>query len=215
MLQEIIEDEIRKLKPILSDYGVELERFLAKGTTSYVFLGTLGGKKVVVKYQRPDSPRKTLGREAKILEILQGKDITGDLVLYTKIERREVLVREYVEGELLINLTPRKEDILRIAEKAYALDTLGIDHGQIQGGKHIIIGKDVWIIDFEKASTQRRPKNLTSAMAMLFLSDNVISRRISKEYGITDEFRESLRLALREYKTSRNLKRVVEVLSTL
>ncbi|WP_372818603.1 serine/threonine protein kinase [Pyrococcus kukulkanii] len=215
MLQEIIKDEIRKLKPILSNYGIKLERFLAKGTTSYVFLGTFNEEKVVIKYQRPDTPRKTLGREAHILEILRGRNITGDLIFYTQIKGRELLVRKYVDGELLINTLPKKEDILKIAEKAYVLDILGIDHGQIQGGKHIIIGNDVWIIDFEKASTRRKPRNLTSAMAMLFLSNNVISRRISIKYGITGDFKEMLRSALREYKVSKDIKKVMEVLSIL
>ncbi|RLF92167.1 serine/threonine protein kinase [Thermococci archaeon] len=215
MLQEIIKDEIRKLKPILSEYGIELERFLAKGTTSYIFLGIFNNERVIIKYQRPDTPRKTLKREARILEILKGRNITGDLVSYMQLGGRELLIRKYVDGEPLIKALPKKRDILKIAGKAYTLDILGIDHGQIQGGKHIIIGDDVWIIDFEKASTERKPRNLTSAMAMLFLSNNVISRRISDEYRIMEDFRKMLRSALREYKVSKDIKKVMEVLSTL
>ncbi|AFK22854.1 serine/threonine protein kinase [Pyrococcus sp. ST04] len=216
MFQEIVKDEIRILNDKLSPFGVSVLEFLSKGTTSFIFLGEYEGKKVIVKFQRPDSPRKTLWREAEILKLLKDRGITGDIVLYTVIDNREVLVREYLEGTLLKDLKEiRKWHIIRIAGKTYALDKLGIDHGQIQGGKHILIGRDVWIIDFEKASTQRRVKNLTSAIAMLFLAENIISRRVVTTFNISEDFKGLLKSALREYKKTGNPSKVFDILMLL
>jgi len=73
----------------------------------------------------------------------------------------------------------------------------------------------VWIIDFEKASTRRKPKNLTSTMAMLFLNENAISKRIRRKFEINDEFLGELKRALKKYKESRNVKGILALLSSL
>ncbi|CAB49754.1 serine/threonine protein kinase [Pyrococcus abyssi] len=216
MIGEMIREDIETLNRELAKYGIRVEKFLAKGTTSFVFLGSYANRPVIVKFQRSDSPRRNLKKEAEILKMLEGENITGELVLYDEIKGREVLVREFIEGELLINSDIERKHVISIAEKTYRLDRLGIDHGQIQGGKHIIVAPtDVWLIDFEKASMNRKPRNLTSAMAMLFLGENRIAERITKKFNVNKKFREELLVALREYKKSGNPKRIFDVLSTL
>jgi len=210
----ISQKELEKFKELLGKRGIKLEKFYSKGTTSLVFTGNAEGKKVIIKLERPDSPRKNFKREAEILKFLEGEEITPRLVDYGVFEGREFLVREFAEGEPLLYATPQKKHILEILEKTYKLDVLGVDHGQIQGGKHILIGDAVWIIDFEKAGF-RKPKNVTSAMAMIFLNDNIISKRVREEFQLDQDFLNSLREALREYKTTKNIEKLRELLSAL
>ncbi|MBO8173993.1 MAG: phosphotransferase [Thermococcus sp.] len=211
----ISRERIERFKKFMREKGIEELTFYSKGTTSLVFLGKIGEKKVIVKLEREDTPRKNFKREAEILKLLEGHDIAPELIDYGTFEGKEYLVREFAEGEPLLYADIEKHHLIEIAKKTHKLDVLGIDHGQIQGGKHIIIGKTVWIIDFEKASTRRKPKNLTSAMAMLFLNENAISKRIRKKFGINKEFLAELRKALREYKESKNVKKILTLISSL
>jgi len=210
----ISQEELDRFKDFLRERGIKLENFYSKGTTSLVFIGNTKGKKVIIKLERPDSPRKNFKREAEILKILEGKEITPRLVDYGVFEGKEFLVREFAEGEPLLYATPQKKHLLQILEKTYQLDVLGIDHGQIQGGKHIIIGDNVWIIDFEKAGF-RKPKNVTSAMAMIFLNNNVIAKRVREKFHLDQNFLNSLREALREYKNTKNIEKLRKLLSAL
>ncbi len=186
----------------------------SKGTTGLVFLGEFNGERVVVKLQRPDSPRQNFAREAEIIRAIEPFGITPPLVAYGKFEGLEYLIRRFAEGEVILRADVEKRHIFEMVEKTALLDRLGLDHGQIQGGKHIIIGERVWIIDFEKANW-RKPKNLTSAMAMLFLNDNVISKRVRRKFGITEAFLSALREELAKYKRTKRLSGLLGLLSDL
>lgn len=190
----------------------------SKGNTSLVFVGETEcekGEKVLIKLQRRDSSRKNLRREAEILELLRGRDITPELLSYGNFEGLDYLVRYFAEGEPILYADVGKGHLIGIAKKMHELDELGIDHGQIQGGKHILIGKRVWIIDFEKGSLRRRPRNLTAAMAMLFFNENQISRRIVEKFNLDMGFLSELKSAVKSYKRNRNPDEVFELLSNL
>jgi len=186
----------------------------AKGTTSLIFRAKLDEKNVIIKLQRPDSPRQNFSREAEIVKAIEPFGITPPLVAYGKFEGLEYLIREFAEGEIIFYADLEKRHLFEIAEKTALLDRLGLDHGQIQGGKHIIIGERVYLIDFEKANW-RKPKNLTSAMAMVFLNDNYISRRLREKFGIGRDFLEEMRRELGEYKRTGKLSGLLALLSRL
>lgn len=208
--------------------GAQLERFYshlrglgfeeigpyAKGTTSLIFRARLDEKNVIIKLQRPDSPRQNFAREAGIIRAVEPFGVTPPLVTYGVFEGLEYLVREFAEGEIILHAEIEKRHLFEIVEKTALLDRLSLDHGQIQGGKHIIIGERVYLIDFEKANW-RKPKNLTSAMAMLFLSDNYISRRIRKKFGIDGYFLREMRNELGVYKRTGRLSGLLSLLSRL
>lgn len=216
MIEHLISrEELKHFREFMERKGIEGLTFYSKGTTSLIFLGKFQEEIVVVKLERKDSPRKNLKREAEILKLLEGHEIAPRLIDYGTFEGKDYLVRGFAEGEPLLYADVEKHHLIEIAKKTHELDVLGIDHGQIQGGKHIIIGKSVWIIDFEKASTRRKPKNLTSAMAMLFLNENAISKRIREKFEINKEFLAEIRRALREYKDSKNAKRVLSLIRSL
>jgi len=198
----------------LRDLGFEEVRPFSKGTTSLVFLGELDGRKVVVKLQRPDSPRNNFDREAEILKAIEPFGITPPLLFTGTFEGLPYLVREFAEGEPVLYADLEKRHLFGIAEKTALLDRLGLDHGQIQGGKHIIVGGEVYIIDFEKAGW-RKPNNLTSAFSMLFVGRNAISERLYRKFDLDESFREKVKGALREYKRTGGLSRLLGLLSCL
>ncbi|ASJ08076.1 serine/threonine protein kinase [Thermococcus siculi] len=198
----------------LNSLGFAEIRPYAKGTTSLIFTAKLDEKNVIIKLQRPDSPRQNFAREAKIIKALEPFDVTPSLVAYGSFEGLEYLIREFAEGEIIFYADLEKRHLFEIAEKTALLDRLGLDHGQIQGGKHIIIGERVYLIDFEKANW-RKPKNLTSAMAMIFLNDNYISRRVREKFGIERDFLEEMRGELRVYKRTGKPSGILALLSRL
>jgi putative serine/threonine protein kinase len=198
----------------LEDLGFEGIRLYSKGTTSLVFLGIFDGREVVVKLQRPDSPRSNFDKEAEILKTIGPFDVTPPLVLTGSFDGLPYLVREFAEGKPVLYAEIEKHHLFRIAEKTALLDRLGLDHGQLQGGKHIIIGEEVYIIDFEKAGW-RKPNNLTSAFSMLFVGRNSISERLYEKFGLEESFREKMKDALRDYKRSGKLSSLLGLLSRL
>ncbi|AHL23514.1 serine/threonine protein kinase [Thermococcus nautili] len=198
----------------LEGLGLSGVRPFSKGTTSLVFLGEFKGRKVVVKLQRPDSPRNNFEREARILRAIEPFGITPPLLFTGVFEGLPYLVREFANGEPVLYADIEKRHLFGIAEKTALLDRLYLDHGQIQGGKHIIVGEGVYIIDFEKAGW-RKPNNLTSAFSMLFVGRNAISERLYMKFGLGEGFREEVKEALREYKRTGKLSRLLGLLSGL
>ncbi|MDV3104702.1 serine/threonine protein kinase [Thermococcus waiotapuensis] len=205
----------------VEEFSAELEKggisglqAYSKGTTSLVFTGNLGEKKVIVKLQRPDSPRNNFETEAKLTQLVSRFGITPPLLFTGVFKGLNYMVREFASGEPILYADLEKSHIIEIALKAALLDRLGLDHGQIQGGKHIIIGEPVYFIDFEKANW-RRPRNLTSAMAMMFLGDNSIAKRIREKFSLGCDFLDELRNELVEYKKTAKLSGILRLLSRL
>lgn len=205
---------LQRFYRFLGERGFEALTPFSKGTTSLILKGKMHERDVIIKLARPDSPRRNLSREAEIIRMLEGRGITPPLIEYGTFEGLEYLIREFAPGEPVLYADVEKQHLIGIVRKTALLDALGIDHGQIQGGKHLIIGRDVWIIDFEKAGF-RKPKNLTSAVAMLFLNSNLISRRIRAKFGLDEDFLELLRRAAAEYKRRGDAGGIISLLSGL
>ena len=186
----------------------------AKGTTSLIFRARLDEKNVIIKLQRPDSPRQNFAREAEIIKAVEPFGVTPPLIAYGVFEGLEYLIRGFAKGEIIFYAELEKRHLFQIVEKTALLDRLGLDHGQIQGGKHIIIGESVHLIDFEKAGW-RKPKNLTSAMAMIFLNDNYISRRVREKFGVDESFLGEMRNEVGVYKRTGQLSGLLRLLSRL
>ncbi len=213
-IPELFTPEVREFLEHLEGRGLKGVKFFSKGTTSLVFTASLKGRGVVVKLQRPDSPRRNFAREARILKAVEPFRVAPPLLEYGTFRGLEYIIREFAEGEVILRADIEKRHVIEIALKTATLDRLYLDHGQIQGGKHIIIGKDVWLIDFEKANW-RKPNNLTSALSMLFVGRNAISERLYRKFGLDEGFREEMKEALREYKRTGRLSALLDVLSTL
>jgi putative serine/threonine protein kinase len=52
-------------------------------------------------------------------------------------------------------------------------------------------------------------------MAMIFLNDNIIAKRVREKFNLDTRFLNALREALREYKRTKNIEKLRELLSAL
>ena len=179
----------KELERALDDMGVQLIPFgtekiygvpvLGKGWSSVVFCGFLQKKKVAVKIQRADATRTSLQKEASFLRVTNTYRI-GPTLYY---EGETFLIIEYLEGSPIRKVPVRREHILSFFHQCHTLDSLHIDHGQIQGGKHLLVGEKCWIIDFEKAG-YRRPKNVSALVSELFLKKTKFAREMRAHFQI-------------------------------
>ncbi|MGD2247448.1 MAG: serine/threonine protein kinase [Candidatus Methanofastidiosia archaeon] len=183
-------------------YGVPV---LGKGWSSIVVYGVHHGAEVAVKIQRKDSPRRSLQREAFFLNMTNKYQI-GPRLYYAG---DSFLVLEYIHGTPIREADIEKEHIIAFLGQCHTLDMLTIDHGQIQGGKHLLVGdKKCWIIDFEKAG-YRTCQNVSSLMSELFLKKTQCAYRLRSQFGIN---KKDLITAVHNYKHGFNIKEILKVL---
>ena len=165
-------------------------RILGKGTNSLVIKVIYNGSLAVLKILRLDASRQTLTLEAFIIKkILNAyKDIQIVPKLYKSSDW--YLITEYIEGETLFDFLSKtifeidKEEIASIIRKmlykAYLLDKIKIDHGELSRPKsHVIIREhddEPIFIDFESAKIKERPRNFSSLAQAIFV------RHPSSEY---------------------------------
>ncbi|WP_048203273.1 protein kinase domain-containing protein [Methanocaldococcus infernus] len=185
---------------------VKIIDVIGKGHRGIVFKGIYKGKLVAVKVMRKDSPKNTIRHEAEILKMLEEYKFSPKVYFYSDI----YLVMEYINGvelKKIIN-SLSKEEILKVVEQilkiSLRLDSLGIEHGEIQGGRHFLVAKDrVYIIDFDKSRVKRTTKNFTSAISLLF-GDNLIANRVKEALNLEEEDILFIRRLAKLYKRSGN-----------
>jgi putative serine/threonine protein kinase len=93
--------------------------------------------------------------------------------------------------------------LLDILQQCRRLDDIGLDHGELsRAPKHIIIDSQdkTHIVDFEAASTERRPSNVTSICQYLFIGSQ-FARILRRKLGRIDN--NALVASLRLYKSTR------------
>jgi putative serine/threonine protein kinase len=106
-----------------------------------------------------------------------------------------------------------KRVLREILEQCWRLDGAGLDHGELSHApKHIIVDEDgkPFIVDFETASQNRRPSNVTSICQFLFIS-GAVAESVAEKLGERDKT--VVVEALRAYKDCRsrgNFERVLE-----
>jgi len=157
---------------------------------------------VALKIRRVDSKRETLEEEAKLQKLASTLNVAPKVYAYN----RDFIIMEYIDGIKLVEWLRRQPSLIDaltiikdIIEKCRKLDVIGLDHGELSRAKtHILIGKGrVYIIDYESASTRRKPKNLTSICAYLFMRDSMESTHLRRLFGIDKAV---LRELLKAYK---------------
>lgn len=203
------------MKQELDTLGVELLPFgrkkifgvpvLGKGWSSIVLYGLYNDRNVAVKIQRTDSNRISLGREAHFLKIVNNYNIGP--TLYHQGEN--FLVLQYFKGTPIREAPAKKEHIKSFFQQCHILDLLKIDHGQIQGGKHLIINKKCHIIDFEKAG-YRTPRNVSALVSELFLKKTAFARQLASSFSIDSP---TVIKAAHQYKSTYDITVLFEVLN--
>jgi len=169
---------------------------IAKGWSSEVFLvqrksahgKKQKGGKFALKIEKEKSPRMNMvEREAENLRLANSVGVGPKLISFDTARR--IILMEFIDGVTLqeflfsvlsakIKNKKQRAKILhnfldRIFAQARALDEAGIDHGQLAGkGKNILVrergsGYEPVIIDFEKASPNRKVHNSTQLESFL------------------------------------------------
>jgi len=202
----------------LKELGVESLTFTGSakiGRLGLLGIGTVGvvvkcscrGRDYALKIRRTDANRPSMTEEYRLTSFANRLGVGAQVFGHTK-DFMLMKYLDYVEftdwakeqkGEGTARRT--REMVHEILNQCRKLDIMGLDHGQLSNlRKHVVVAEDrPWIIDFESASRNRRPSNVTSA-AQYLLVGGKISPRIRRLLGVKDTT-ELLGL-LREYKQS-------------
>ena len=208
---------IKKTKTLeqLEKLNIRNIKYLAHGKRGIVFTADYKNKNVAIKTKKKQS--QAIGRvknEAKFLKIINKQDIGPKLIL----SKDNFLIYEFIRGEFIKNWIQKasKKDILRIfkniLEQCHKLDKLNIDKKEMtRPVKHIIIGKKITMIDFERAHYAHKPKNVTQFCQFLMCGKvkNILERN-----GIKID-RTLLKNALIDYKKEQDDDNFFRVISCI
>ena len=187
-----------------------------KGCVGIVTIAYRKGEKVALKIRRTDADRKTMLREARLLKRANQTNI-GPILLDAS---KNFLIMQFIDGELLPQWLQKAKSktqtgkvFRNMLEQCWKLDMAGLDHGELSHApKHIIIDKknNPVLIDFETASLNRRPSNVTSICQYLFIS----KARPEHTYRLNQTGEETLIRSLRNYKKNKTQENYVKILES-
>ena len=197
-------------------------RMLGKGCVGLVASAQGNGGRVAVKILRTDADRSGFEHEASMLRLANSVNVGPRVLDFSN----KFLVMEYLEGKSLPQWVEElagrgrksrlKTVLAKILESCYILDQIGLDHGELsRAPKHVIVnGRDEpEIVDFETASVNRRPSNVTSITQYLLIGSS-LSARVRRILGPIRK--RTLVEALRQYKKNgkfENLQRILKAIS--
>ena len=215
--------ELQKLGVEFLEFSGEKEAFnvsvLGKGCVGIVTIAYRNGEKVALKIRRVDADRSRMRQEAKMLKKANLVHVGPRLLGVSK----NFLLMQFVDGDLLPKWLDKRigrvlvRKVLReVLKQCWRLDVAGLDHGELSHApKHIIIDKSdlPFIVDFETASLNRKPSNVTSICQFLFIS-GLAAKKVAEKIGGKDK--KAIIEALRRYKRDRareNFETVLEACS--
>ncbi|AAB90815.1 MULTISPECIES: hypothetical protein [Archaeoglobus] len=171
------------------ELGESLE--LRKGRHSVVYLT----EKYAIK-QFHERFRYNFLKEVKFLTLLQPFFFTPKLYFVDFANLR--IVMERLRGRRFDEAFIRKA-VERALEACFIMDVMGVEKQEMNHpDKHIIVGDDVYLIDFERARFKDRPSNLTQFCMYL------------RRFGIEIE-----KTLLKDYKTSVNCENFSRILHSV
>lgn len=189
---------------------------MGKGCVSVVVKAAVDNKIVALKIRRLDADRESMERESNFLKIANSVDVGPRFFANSK----NFLAMDIADGRKIIEWI--KQDLsaeqirtvaLQVLEQCFRLDTIGLDHGELSNlNKHVIVGKNSTIIDFESASTERRVSNVTAAAQCLFIGGE-IARKIRSVLEIDSS--DKIIQELRKYKNDLSKENLESLIKTL
>jgi len=202
--------ELKKLGVKALEFSGEKQAFnipvLGKGCVGVVVIAHIDGEKAALKVRRVDADRSGMQREAEMLKKANSAGVGPRLLGVSK----NFLLMQFVDGDLLPKWLEKHRGKARIRkvlrhvlDQCWRLDKAGLDHGELSHApKHIIIDEkdEPFIVDFETASVNRKPSNVTCICQFLFVS-GVVADEVAVEFGGKDE--KAIIGALRNYKNDR------------
>jgi len=182
---------------------------LGIGTVSVVVKSEVAGNVFALKIRRTDANRPGMKEEFELTRLANRIGIGAEVLNHTK----DLLVLQYLDYVELhawfksLRGPERRamaRGILhRVLNQCRKLDIMGLDHGQLSNlRKHIVVVNDLpYVIDFESASLNRTPKNVTTAAQYILIGGRMsaLARRLIGLRG-----HEQVMAALREYKETKS-----------
>jgi len=221
-----IKSRVKELKDLGID-GVSFEGpmtinkicVLGKGYAGIVVLAKQGTKKVALKIRRTDSPRKNMKGETTLLSAANKVRVGPKLISSSK----NFVVMEFIGGKKIYDWVDElkgkgsaaklKFVIKKVLTDCYKLDEAGLDHGELSNiTKHVIVGKNITMIDFESASLERRSSNVTSASQAMLIGSG-LANMVNRIYKLPPK--QEIISSLRTYKENRTKESFDQVLEVL
>ena len=198
-------------------------KILGKGHSGIVLkVSTCSKKTMALKIRRIDSRRKDSLTEVYNQKLANLEEIgpqiienTNDLILMELITGKGIY--DWLQDPTTFHLVTSTNIInivTEILQQCYRLDILHLDHGELTRiDNHVMVSgnNQISLIDFESASTNRKPCNVTSASQALLLSGGSISKKICKFIDLKDP--EFLLNSLKKYKKRKNRQNFEDILS--
>jgi len=182
LFREFVKNKISKKRAETLSEKFKGAEFIGRGRHSVV----IKQNKKAIKIEKDiPSAEKSIEREAYFLKILNKYNIGSKLRDYSKVHR---YVRyDFIKGDFLIDFLKKEDNerkklsaIRTCFEKAFTLDLLRINKEEFHRPlKHIIIGKQVKFIDFERCKYTKQPKNVSQLISFFFKTD-AYNRQIRK-----------------------------------
>ena len=214
--------ELRKLSVVKLEFIGEKQTFnvsiLGKGCVGIVTIAYRNGEKAALKIRRVDADRASMQMEANMLKKANSVSVGPKLLGVSQ----DFLLMQFIQGDLFPQWLKKQRSkgkirraLREVLEQCWRLDKAGLDHGELSHApKHIIVNIEnlPTIVDFETASLNRKPSNVTSTCQFLFINGTV-AQNVAERLG---EKNKSMIKVLRDYKRNRtreNFERVLKVCS--
>ena len=166
---------------------------LGIGTVGVVVKALRGDETLALKIRRTDANRPDMIAEARMTSFVNRFGVGPTVVAHSKNFMLMSLLEYQELDEWLRTLKGpgsrqgARDVVHELLNECRKLDIMGVDHGQLSNlRKHAVVADGrPWIIDFESASTARRPKNVTAAAQYLFVGGR-LSPRLRRALGLKD-----------------------------
>jgi putative serine/threonine protein kinase len=189
-----------------SVFGVKVP-VLGKGFVGIVVIAHVNGKRVAIKILRQDGGRVDLLHEAKMLSKANLLSVGPRLIAASK----NFILMQLIDGSIFPNWLETNPDpsaikrvLKEVLEQCFRLDQAGLDHGELnKAPKHLLIDQtgELFIVDFETASIERRTANVTSICQYLFAGSSAVAKVLAEIFVELNET--NLLDALKNYKKNR------------
>ena len=132
----------------------------------------------VLKALREPAPQASLQKEANLLLKANTLGVGPQYVTHSD----HFLLMDYIDGPMLVDWLQEaqysegiRSMVLQLIQQAYRLDQIGLDHGDLRCvTAHALMQSNAPVlIDFSRASLERRPANLTTLVQGLFISTHI------------------------------------------
>lgn len=179
-------------------------KLLKKRKRSIIYIGKYKGKKAILK---KDIGLGNVVKEGRWLKILNKYKIGPKLLAV----RKDSIICEFVKGIPLIDLVKKgkvkKKQLLEILKQCKIMDKLKINKREFtRPFQHVLIGKKVKLIDFERCYKSKKVRNVTQFCQFLMQNKKRLKLKINNK-----EFKELLR-GYKKKPNEKNFKKIIKFL---